>query len=93
MQQLFVLNSDFMVRQAKALAARLASDPAADDDHRIEQAYRWVLGRAPRDRERQFVREFLGSVSASASTTAERLAPWEQVAQALLASNEFIFID
>jgi mono/diheme cytochrome c family protein len=90
MQQLFVLNSDFMVRQAKALAARLASHPAADDDHRIEQAYRWVFGRAPHERERQFVQEFLGSAG---SAPTEKLTSWEQLAQALLASNEFVFID
>ncbi|HWB13840.1 MAG TPA: DUF1553 domain-containing protein [Pirellulales bacterium] len=89
MQQLFVLNSDFMVQQAKALAARLASAGAADDDQRVDQAYRWVFGRAPRERERQFVRDFL----VSAGSAADKLAPWEQVAQALLASNEFAFVD
>ncbi len=93
MQQLFVLNSDFMVRQAKSLAARLASDPTADDDRRIEQAYRWVFGRPPHERERQFVREFLLVVASAGTAAADKLTPWEQIAQALLGSNEFVFLD
>ena len=88
MQQLFVLNSEFMVRQAKALAARLTSEPL-DDDARIERAYRLVLARAPHDRERQFIREFL----AGAAVSDVKLSAWDQVSQALLSSNEFVFVD
>ncbi|HVX12988.1 MAG TPA: PSD1 and planctomycete cytochrome C domain-containing protein [Pirellulales bacterium] len=89
MQQLFVLNSEFMVRQAKSLAARLAGAAPSDDNLRIELAFRWVFGRSPYERERQFVREFLSS----ALSGSEKLTPWEQVAQALLGSNEFMFVD
>ncbi|HEV7225767.1 MAG TPA: DUF1549 and DUF1553 domain-containing protein, partial [Pirellulales bacterium] len=91
MQQLFVLNSEFMVRQAKALAARVLNEPLADDDARVERAYRWVLGRAPHEHERQLARDFLsGGPPASADV---KLAPWEQYAQALLSTNEFVFVD
>jgi hypothetical protein len=90
MQQLFVLNSDFMASQAKALATRILS-LLADDDARIDAAYRWVFGRPPHDRERQFVRDFLSGAAASGGDV--KLSPWEQVAQALLASNEFVFVD
>ncbi|HEV3003352.1 MAG TPA: DUF1553 domain-containing protein, partial [Pirellulales bacterium] len=88
MQQLFVLNSEFMVRQAKTLAAGLASE-APDDDVRIDRAYRWVLGRSPHERERQFLRDFLAGSTAGGT----KLSPWEQVAQSLLGSNEFVFLD
>jgi len=91
MQQLFVLNSEFMVRQAKALAARVLNETLADDDARVERAYRWVLGRAPHEHERQLARDFLsGGPSASAEV---KLSPWEQYAQALLSTNEFVFVD
>ncbi|HJT34239.1 MAG TPA: PSD1 and planctomycete cytochrome C domain-containing protein [Pirellulales bacterium] len=90
MQQLFVLNSEFMVQQARSLAARLAGISPGDVDARIDQLYRWTFARAPRERERQAVREFL----AAAATGGEaKLSPWEQVAQALLGSNEFAFVD
>lgn len=86
MQQLFVLNSEFMTRQAKALAARLAQ-ASPDDEARLDLAYHWLFGRSPHERERQFVREFLAAAAGGA------LSPWEQVAQALLSSNELVFVD
>jgi hypothetical protein len=48
LQQLFVLNSEFLIRQAKALACRLnaASDEA--DASRIRHAFMLVYGRPPR---------------------------------------------
>jgi hypothetical protein len=58
MQQLFVLNSEFMIRQAKSLAVRLTSESLADDNARIDRAYRLVLGRAPQERERQLAQSF-----------------------------------
>ncbi len=90
MQQLFVLNSEFMVRQARSLAARLAGISPGDDDARIDQLYRWVFARAPREPERQAVREFL---AAATTGGVAKLSPWEQIAQALLGSNEFAFVD
>ncbi len=90
MQQLFVLNSEFMIRQAKTLAAR-SNEPPADDDARIDRVYRWVLGRAAKDRERQLAREFLsGGAPAGAEV---KLTAWEQYSQALLSTNEFVFVE
>jgi hypothetical protein len=51
LQQLFVLNSEFMIQEAKALAARLHTDPAATDIDRIKQAYQLVNSRPPTDAE------------------------------------------
>ena len=46
-QQLFVLNSDFMIASAKSLAQRL--EKAADkDEERIALAHRWAFGAPPR---------------------------------------------
>jgi hypothetical protein len=90
MQQLFVLNAEFIVGQAKTLAARLSREPLADDDARIERLYRWVLGRSPTERERQLGRDFLAAPPAGDEV---KLSPWEQYAQALLGLNEFVFID
>ncbi|HEX5500834.1 MAG TPA: DUF1553 domain-containing protein, partial [Thermomicrobiales bacterium] len=90
MQQLFVLNSEFMIRQAKALIARLTGESLADDDARIERLYRWVLGRAPREGERQLARDFLATAAVGGEV---KLSPWEQYAQALLSTNEFAFVD
>src|SRR5204863_1255501 len=50
LQQLFVLNSEFMVRNAKALAARLKAS-AGDDAGRIRHAFLLLYGRPVTERE------------------------------------------
>jgi hypothetical protein len=90
MQQLFMLNSDFMVRQARALAARLNAQPAADDTAKVLTAYELVFQREPSSEEREFCVEF---VRKAGEDRQAKLSPWEQFAQALLAANEFMFVD
>jgi len=89
MQQLFVLNSEFMVRQARSLAARLDGEKLADESARIKRAYQIVLGRTPTNQERRSVSEFLSA----AVEPGAKLTPWEQFAQALLSTNEFTYVD
>ena len=83
LQQLFVLNSDFMARQARAFAARVR-EAEPTDTARIRRAFLWAYGRPPTDRELQLGEEFLGGGSADA---------WEKYAQVLLSANEFAFVD
>lgn len=49
-QFLFMMNSDFMVKRATALVARLNQD-AKTDEHRIQRAYELIYSRAPNERE------------------------------------------
>ncbi|HAL14177.1 MAG TPA: hypothetical protein DCP67_10220, partial [Planctomycetaceae bacterium] len=46
LQQLFVMNSDFMTQRAKAFAQRI-QDHTQDEQSRIEFAYRTAFGRTP----------------------------------------------
>jgi hypothetical protein len=87
LQQLFVLNSDFMIGNAKALAVRLTKSDS-DDAARIRRAYALLYAREPSDEELRLGQDFLAT-----SNTTGKLSRWEQYAQALLASNEFMFID
>ncbi len=89
-QQLFVLNSDFMIQSAEAFATRLEKS-AETDKKRIALAYQWAYGRAPTTDEMQFNLKFL-SVSAATSKE-DKLSAWGQLAQAILAANEFTWID
>ncbi|HTN76718.1 MAG TPA: DUF1553 domain-containing protein, partial [Pirellulaceae bacterium] len=87
-QQLFVLNSEFMIGQAKAFAVRLQA--AADNDaDRVRVAHELALGRAPTAAEQQLALSFL----ATAPEAKDKLTAWEQYAQALLAANEMLYID
>ena len=90
MQQLFVLNSEFMVRQAQTLVARVDRDGTQDPVGRVRMMYEIVLGREPTDRERQVAERFLASATEEKNA---RLTPWVQWAQLLLSTNEFVFLD
>lgn len=89
MQQLFVLNGPFMVSQAKSLAARLQIE-SADDSARIRFAYQLLFSRDPSDKELQVGTTFL---KAAESQPDVKLTPWERYTQALLGTNEFVFVD
>jgi hypothetical protein len=107
LQQLFVLNSEFLIRQAKALACRLnaASDEA--DASRIHHAFLLVYGRPPTDDELQLGLEFVAEAKASSGpgngggeidnvkpgATSGALSRWEQYSQVLLSANEFMYVD
>jgi Protein of unknown function (DUF1553)/Protein of unknown function (DUF1549)/Planctomycete cytochrome C len=92
LQQLFVLNSEFMVRNAKALAARLTSKADLSDAERIREAFVLAYGRCATEREITLGLAFL-SAPPAADQRASTLTPWEQYAQVLLAANEFLFVD
>ncbi|MBI1323480.1 DUF1553 domain-containing protein [bacterium] len=89
LQQLFVLNSDFMVRQSKALAARLTRERTTDTE-RIDRAFRLIYGRSPAESEKTAAVEFLAD---SPKSDADRLTPLEQMCLALLGTNELVYLD
>jgi hypothetical protein len=88
LQQLFVLNSDFMTQRAKALAAKLNANKEATDESRIHQAFVWLYARPPSDDELKLGLSFLSS-----ATPEKQMSAWEQYALALLGTNEFSFVD
>jgi hypothetical protein len=88
-QALFLMNSPFVVEQAKALAKR-PDVVAKDGAERITLLYRILFGRNPEREEAELAREFLASAK---TEKPNGLTPWEKYAQVLLLSNEFGFID
>lgn len=88
-QQLFVLNSPFMIEQAKAFAARLHRERPDSDVARIHRAFRLAYGRPPLDAEIEMGLGYLGGEKDAES----KLTLWQSYAQALLGSNEFTYID
>jgi cytochrome c553 len=84
LQKLFVLNSPFMAEQVAAFADRVKSE-SADDEARIDFAYAVCFGREPTDEERAIGLAYLREGHAD-----ER---WLQYGQALLASNEMLYVD
>ena len=90
LQQLFVLNSDFMVAQARSLAARLQRE-AGSGEGRVQLAFELLFGRPPTADEQQAALEFLTPQPASQAT--DELSLWEQYCLAMLGANEFAFVD
>jgi len=89
-QQLYVLNSPFVIETAKAFAARLQKE-AGSDTERIQLAFRLAFARpASADEEQLFV-AFLNAKDTE--PMANRLSRWERVAQILIGSNEFMYVD
>jgi hypothetical protein len=81
LQQLFFMNSKFIEERARSLARRVRT--AGDESARIEHAYRLLFQRAPTKDELAVGLEYLTSGNDS----------WPRYAQALLSSNELLFID
>jgi mono/diheme cytochrome c family protein len=92
LQQLFVLNSEFMVRNAKALAARLAAGPDRDDAGRIRRAFLVLYGRPVTEPELRLGLAYLSAPDLPGENGA-RLTRWERYAQVLLGDNEFLYVD
>ena len=85
-QKLFVMNSPFILEQSKQLARRLQHS-AGDDAIRIRHAYELLFAREPEGEEFALAQEFLQQPAEAG------LTPWEQLAQALLATNEMLYVD
>jgi mono/diheme cytochrome c family protein len=91
LQQLFVLNSEFMLRNARALVARLADVPS--DAERIRRAFVTLYARPPTAQELQMGLDFLSPRPNAGKGEAGSLTRWEQYAQVLLSANECLYVD
>jgi hypothetical protein len=81
-QALFLMNNPLVSQAAEHLAERLQQDPAlADDRARIGAAYLRLLGRPPSAEEARIGLEYLARGS------------WVNYLQALLCTNEFVYLD
>ena len=95
LQALVMLNGDFAVGRARALAARLARE-AETQDERIARAYALVLSRTPRPEELARARAFLSRQAArfqeGRGLEQSKIDAWVDFALAMLNRNEFLYI-
>ena len=93
-QALWLMNDEFVLARAAALAERVRRE-GADDAARIARLFEWVFTRAPDAREREIAGGLLARARAAANVTGERVEvdAWEELAHVLLCSNEFFFVD
>jgi hypothetical protein len=83
-QALFLMNHPFVLESARRLLAR----PEVQEKEtaaRVERLYRLLFVRPPTAQEATLAREYLGDGATAAA--------WERYVQALLLTNEFVFVD
>lgn len=101
-QSLYLMNSPFVIAQSKRLAERLLKAAVLDDEARLSAAYRATLVREPNAGERDRTLSLLSKArqaygDSGTQINNERaqseLKAWTTVAQALLASAEFRYVE
>jgi hypothetical protein len=88
-QALYSMNSAFVLEQAKSLANRPEVNLALDPIAKVKAIYRAALLREPTASELKRALAFVETVKDGES----KLGPWPQLAQVLLLTNEFLFVD
>jgi len=93
-QALFLMNSDFVLDSAEAMAVRLLDRSELGDPERVELAYRRTLSRPPSDVELREALAFIDATRADAARSPAELrsAAWTGLCQALLGSAEFRYV-
>jgi hypothetical protein len=89
LQQLFMLNSDFMKWQAESLLARLDRECGSDSHARFTRAFLLLYGRMPTAREETILERAL-ELQADAKDCGEL---WKEIAEVLLAKDEMMFVE
>jgi cytochrome c553 len=97
-QALFMMNSTLVLKSTRAMAQRLLNRKDLDDAGRIREAYERALARPAQakdvDRALTFVTRIEKALEPKETDATRRhLAAWTSFCKALLASNEFIYVN
>ncbi len=84
-QALMLMNNGFVLAQAEQFAKRVRREAGDDAALRIDRAWRLAYARGPRTEEAKEAMEFLSKTAGPAALT--------RFCQALLSSNEFLYVD
>ena len=91
LQSLTLLNSDFASARGRALNARVLKDVSNDEPRRISRMFEIAIGRLPTAAETDAAREFVAQQSVEYGNARERA--WSDLAQMILASNAFLYVE
>jgi hypothetical protein len=91
-QALLLMNSPFVIKQSEALA-KLVLAAATDDAARIDFLWQRALQRAPRHDEASAARNYLQTATQQATKDSIPESAWQSLCQAVLCTNEFVYVD
>lgn len=89
-QALLMLNSPFVMEQARFAAERALANHGLCDEERIEQAFRETLGRRPSNDERSIV---LAAIDAEDEHSDSQLTKWTRLYQSLFGCIDFRYVE
>lgn len=92
-QSLFLFNNPFVIDQAEALATRVLNQETSSDTQRIQAIFQRTFQRNATSEEIEQANLYLQAIEHKLSTSNPRHKAWASLCQALLASNEFRYID
>jgi hypothetical protein len=90
-QALYMMNSKFVAERAKALAQRLLRS-GTEETARVREAWVAVLGREPEAAEAASSMSYLAGFPKLPANDEGRLAAWASLCRALMASNDFMYV-
>ncbi len=96
-QALFMMNSDFVIEVTSTLAERLLDRRTESDTERVEVLYEIGYGRLPTPAEQTRAESFLRRAEAALGreiedVTERRHEAWRMLCQAIVSSNEFVYV-
>ena len=97
-QALFMMNSTLVLKSTRAMAQKLLARTDMDDSARIRDAYERALARPPANRDIDRALTFIAQVEKSMEDKEKdeakrHLFAWQSFCKALIASNEFIYLN
>lgn len=92
-QPLVGMNDELVRDWSRALASRVLNDSGLSPEQQVERAFRIALNRAPKDEERKAVLDFLNQQASEIGGPQAREGAFVDFCQALLNSNEFVYVN
>jgi hypothetical protein len=96
-QALYILNSPFVQEQAGKYAERLLAENRGDTQKRIQEAYLWAYGRpityGEMTRATRYITQMSAALEKRVPAEKREVRVWKSFCHALMAANEFIYID
>ena len=92
-QTLFTMNSPFVIDQASAVTEDPGFRRCGDDRERIEYLFAKILQRAAADNEIERIRKYVQFQNRLKPVPRFINSPWPLIAQSLMMSNEFQYVD
>jgi hypothetical protein len=91
-QALYMMNGEFVARQAGSLARQLLGDSGLDDAGRIRRAYYRAQSRPPLEQEVRSAIEYIRHFPGASDNEEGLLLAWTSFCRTLVASNDFLYV-